>query len=379
MNDKTAEGLKKVAYKQQINYSDILIGIFHLEIILIFLQCFNTNSLKTYILFFLSVVALFIILKHSKISYLYSPYLFYFQLLLICGILNYLIIMEITFPNLGMYITYAILAFLLMNYRTNEKLTLLLYYMLTGYLYIKLAQGVDANLVFGHISRNGISAYLLFFITLYYIQCEKKKKKRNVLHVLFCLPVIFWAVGRSGILSFAVLTAGMMFEFICKTRNFFLKLLYVLLGGTAAAIIFYCFYDFIYYAVQHFIHFGFTSPRLDIIKTYITDAVMQLKTIFLGFNIQDNFFYEFYNYNLHNSFLVFHKNLGLMPLAYFLFMLIISVLQYIRRKNFFFITIIITLGIRSFTDTLAFQGIYDIIWLYIVFNITKKETRRYIL
>ena len=120
--------------------------------------------------------------------------------------------------------------------------------------------------------------------------------------------------------------------------------------------------------------YGNASIRTEIWKEYLHGVLSNVGNFLLGVKTSDGIYrwLSFYNGNTHNSFLMLHAKFGL--LAFVLLMILISVVirKAIKEKNYIMIIVLISASARMFFDWIAFPGLYDILFWYMLLYVFDR-------
>lgn len=242
--------------------------------------------------------------------------------------------------------------------------------------------------LFSTVSRNSVSAFLLLFILPLIIIFDKEKQKELYFYQLLIHAVLIFlnailAVGRGGILSTGFFLLGLLFYYfsglgIRKTVLDVVKEIVLIIVMFGVLAYFLSFPDRLSILFSRF--FERTNivlaeePRMIIYKQY-WEASNDIKSFFFGPNIEDIPLLNIYNSNPHNSFLNIHKNYGFVWLSIILWAVISDLFINLKRRNFLWIIYVLTIMIRSFTDSLAGGAMFDIIFFYIIMKTQYRSNR----
>ncbi|TCI91738.1 hypothetical protein [Tenacibaculum sp. M341] len=116
---------------------------------------------------------------------------------------------------------------------------------------------------------------------------------------------------------------------------------------------------------------GVDSPSRNIIKEAYLSNINNI-TFFTGYNYENNYWFQYYGLNPHNSFIRLHYFSGF---AFFIiiFLLLISFFNLIK-KNLFFAGLLITILLRSWTDSVIFLTLFD--YVLILLTIVAFNDKR---
>jgi hypothetical protein len=209
------------------------------------------------------------------------------------------------------------LAILLLNFDINYKLVKALYYFSLIFIAIRIIVAGGVSHIDIVASRNTIGIMVLIYFSLYAIASYVNKKKVTIFPVLFGLLITIIAIGRSGILTFVLLTMFFLFfEFKGnkqKIRNP-LKWVFVMMFGVILFLFFYNLMDtYFIESINNFKGRGLESVRIQIWSDYLKKTSSSFAYILLGTPINGTLLLDIFSSNLHNSFFMLHAKYGLIP------------------------------------------------------------------
>lgn len=214
-------------------------------------------------------------------------------------------------------------------------------------------------------SYNYISGYLVLMLSLYCSYFVKLKDKiphgRINAIVVFLLCVLLF--GRSGIFLSLLLLLSVFVYNSNKTERMF----FIIFSVSLFFFVFY-FHEILFeFILQTKFSEGLESPRHSMIKEYF--SLLNVKTFLLGVNLFDMVTIEPYDYNPHNSFLLFHSNFG----VFGLFLLYILLLLMFSQNNLWLIIFIFIYFLRGFFDVIILPGILDFILFSIILMVNSNS------
>jgi hypothetical protein len=213
-------------------------------------------------------------------------------------------------------------------------------------------------------SANGISGLMIVLAGLYYAVAWAEGSPIRPFPAIVCLLVSALTLGRSGMAAAGLLLAGVAVEDLREERRVGRRmaksLAYV---GTALLLAFLVFprLEAISFVFERFSEFGVGSDARDRIWEAYGTSLQGLPTlighgreqIFAGFT------------NLHNSYILWHKSMGVMAIPLYL-LTILAVGRALRRDWMLFV-ILSTLLLRAFFDELLLPfRLYDFLFFYLV-------------
>jgi len=249
-------------------------------------------------------------------------------------------------------------------------------------LLLELNRSYNRYLLFGGISRNYISVFVLFSIALIYIGHEKNNKDCPFYIPIMYLIVCVYSVGRGGIYS-AIIFLGltiiknMFFEtklsMAGKIRNIVLVLVVM------AALFYLVYKNWDYISVTYLNRFlgrdysisSSDAGRIYMFKEYLNQCSSSLSSFIFG---ADATKISIDTTNLHNSYLQIHSEFGIIGLLAFVIGVAKAFKHLIINKKYDSIILLVTILFRSSIDWCYPGFIMDIVILYyIVLPIYKKQ------
>lgn len=236
-------------------------------------------------------------------------------------------------------------------------------------------KGIDPNFVFPSSSRNSFSWIAIFGSCLFYIGQQKKETQGNISIWPACCTFIisFWSLGRSGIISSAILLLGVIiYKFkTSKKRKMFLFILFILFAFSSYPFLKSQVISTNQVAMRFMDKNMIKDPRVEISSNYIK-SINSIPGILFGTKLSTINYMEKWAFNLHNSFLNFHSFMGIGSLI-LIMMIIIGMIRKVFQKNLLgFIGIALLLRIS--TDVGAFIGPMDFLLFYFLFSEVKDPS-----
>ena len=228
-------------------------------------------------------------------------------------------------------------------------------------------------------SENNISACLIFFILVAYLAQSPKKKLLNHIPTLFCLFVCLWTGSRGGSLAAIVLMVCVAAHNVLslkKGRTIALLKIFVAFVLVLAGVAIF-FSEYMTAFVEKMDQYGGKSVRTEIWAEYINASFESVGNFLLGVNTTDPTLemLSFYSGNPHNSFLILHANLGIIA-CFLIFALYIKVISKARKeKNAVIIIVLIAASARMFFDWIAFTGVFDVLFWYMLLYATDTKEK----
>lgn len=260
---------------------------------------------------------------------------------------------------------------LLLNFEISHKLARIIYYFVVAIIMIKIILAGGVNNLNTAGSRNTIGIILLISLSIYVIASFTEGTRVTVYPILIGLLVSLMAIGRSGILTFLLLTVLFLpFKFDgekYKNRNP-IKSFFVLFVVAIMLCISYNLLEFYFTEmILNFQNRGLESIRILIWSDYLKKTFTSARYIFFGTPISGTNLLDMFNENLHNSFLMLHAKYGFAPLMVVIILIIKALIHFIKTKNVLFFIILFVLIFRMQFDYTNFNAQLDIILFYFMF------------
>jgi hypothetical protein len=287
-----------------------------------------------------------------------------------CSIVNFFFSPNCRIQDLFLSMSYMGLALVPLYIKLSYKFYKLVLVSAITYFSALMYLDTDPNDVF-NVSRNFVSIFLLIIFGLHLISSIQNDKQPSLLLLFGCFFISVWAVGRGGILTFAVLV--ILYPLAVK-----LKLKYRLI-----ILIFYVFgslYVFNFYGdyvlkigFERFQSMGIQDSRTDINQDYINKSMNSFSNVFFGSQLMDIPSIAEVEGNPHNSFIRLHVYYGLFGFIFVIFILISTVIKLLIKSQYMLLYFMLALLIRSVTDSAAFHGPLDPLIFFCVFFAFKDR------
>lgn len=301
-----------------------------------------------------------------------------FNLSVVTLILSFSAALSGTITPFWLYILLApLFAYFIYNEQFSSKLIINFFYCVCAILILVFLK--DGN--FDHLwrmSRNYVSHLLIVYIALIFAIQYNQNERINVLPSVLGFFISVLATGRSGIIA-ALLVMLAVIMFTRSEQGRFkgsLPLIIIAAGVTVALNL-----NEMLEALSNITFFerfserGVKSPsRMIIIREYF--AHLNQKTILTGYNFTNNFWFQHYGLNPHNSFLRLHHYAGS---AFFVItpLLLISLIK-LTFQNKYLAVILFAILLRSYTDSTLFLTFYDFIpFIFIIFAFYNKSNNHF--
>lgn len=232
----------------------------------------------------------------------------------------------------------------LKNLKVFFTTTLILCLSLIAFLYYQMfvigTVNGDIFLQYG-LSKNYPGSMLVIFNCLWAVWKYLYYRKLPLLLPMLSTVMTFFLDGRSSLICMVLIT---IFCLVFRGKKL------TLIMAAVFAILVYYFRDLIvdYYELTSLASHGLETPRTDIWNTYFKN--LDFGSLLFGLDTQDLPGLKEYYGNPHNSFLSFHRRMGLLGLCILLYYVIKEFRILIKRKMFVVLTFNAILILRMFFD-----------------------------
>ena len=213
-------------------------------------------------------------------------------------------------------------------------------------------------------SANGISGLMIILCGLHYTVSRQEGAPIKVMPAVVCLLVSALTLGRSGMGAAAFLLAGVAIRNMVLERNRrLLAAKVVVFVGIALAVGFVVLprLELISFVFERFSEFGFGSEARDRIWEAYGESLGGAAAV-VGHGREDIF--AGYT-NVHNSYILWHKSMGLMAVPLYLLAALALVRALLRDWMLFLI--MASLLVRAFFDELILPfRLFDFLFFYLV-------------
>ncbi len=290
-------------------------------------------------------------------------------------------------PNLFLYsFLYMGMGVNMASHRHSDKYSEVLFYLVCGTILFRL-------LVLNHpirgflkdgVSYNFISVLVLLFLSYYSIERIQNEKPIPYLAAFLFAWISVLAYGRGGIVTglFFLISVTILGNLDEINRNKKKVFCIITVLTVVLVLVFVIFLNrptgnelFSKIFTKFYLKKDTEEPRLVIWSDYIRECCKSLLTIVFGTDPN----IVFRDGNLHNAFLQMYSCFGLVPMLIMLFSFINLTFYSIKKKNYYFLCVLLTVSLRSMTDKTAFQGYCEPLFYYMVFSMLNiKEKKRMI-
>lgn len=230
----------------------------------------------------------------------------------------------------------------------------------------------DKVVLYTNITRNYVSVFLLYALAIYIIYLERNSKRINLIYIIFAWLFSVSAIGRGGILTFSAVLGLFVIQrfFLNEKKEGVWKYIKILILFIAV----YVLLIFVAINLEHIIQTYFyrffngegltSTARVNFIENYFKQCSDSLVALFFGGNPEEAS--NIVN-NLHNSYLQFHSEFGLIGFVFLIVGCIYSVFYLYKNRKWQYLIVFIGILIRSLTDW-CFPGFpLDFALLFFIF------------
>ncbi|MDP2541105.1 hypothetical protein [Tenacibaculum discolor] len=278
------------------------------------------------------------------------------------------------------YLTSPVLSYFIFSNRFNTRYIVIPFYIFCSYLllYFLLHKNL-IGVLNGTVSENYVSVILIMNIVTLYIIKYRQKEVIPVLPALLAVMFSILAIGRAGILTtLLIFLLVLWLRFKSQTRLVKIAIIIAILTPIIVFTITNWYtITIIFENIEVFSKFskgGVSSPSRGIIqRAYLSN--INIITFFTGYNYEDNYWFQHYGLNPHNSYIRLHYFSGL---AFFIIIpvIVLSLIKLIR-KNIFFSGLFLSILLRSYTDSVLFLTLFDYVpALFIMTALLASETTK---
>lgn len=280
-------------------------------------------------------------------------------------------------PFVIFYLSTPLVSYFIFRKRFNSKILSIPYYCFSMYVLVYFLMHHNLLGVMGMVSENYVSVVLIMNIAVIYTVKFQQEENITVFPAVLALFISILAIGRAGILiTLTILLLVLWLRW--KDQNLSKKVLYAflfLLPFILSIILKWGFIVDTFNQIEVFEKFtksGVDSPARDIIKrTYLSN--MDWRTLLTGYDYRENFWFQHYGLNPHNSFIKLHHYSGV---AFFIIMpiLIVGLIRLIK-KNILLAGLLFVVLLRSWTDSILFLSLFDIVPIVLLLHAFYDKKR----
>ena len=345
--------------------------------LLLFYQYLTSSTLVEYTVYGLSIVYLSLGLKFllKKDNFILYRIIFLGTIITCIRALTYETFGVIVFAKI---LTNTIIGIVVFNNGLNKTCQLIfmsIVYSYVGYSYFVV--GTLPSEILSGYSHNHVSVILLYSTILFYLSnssSEIQQKKYSILPASICLLLCVFSLGRSGMISAAVLFIllfALKYQYPLFKGSILTKI-WVFAFLVASTFGFLNIFNY-FYQSGYFIKFEtrmFESERRSMV---ITDYFKNLDGINFLIGNNSSFFQKEFDIGAHNSYLAWHNFYGIAAVLLLAYTLLV-IIRFFRTDKYHLI-LLLPILIRSLTDTiLFFQGIMFGL-LFVILLVTSERQK----
>ncbi len=242
-------------------------------------------------------------------------------------------------------------------------------YSIICFFIIQIIKGVDPNEIFD-VSRNYISVLLLIGLGYHFISCFQNDKNPSFFILIVSLAISIWATGRGGIITFSFLLVCYSFIVNVKTKYKLLIIILILIICLAAYIYLY---DLLFeFGLGRFENMGLEGERSTMNSDYLHNCLSSIRYFLFGCPYVEIPSIVEVDLNPHNSLIRLHVYYGIVGFVVVVFLILTSILNFIYNKYLLYLFLLLSLILRSFTDSVAFHGSFDPLIYFLLFYSIKN-------
>lgn len=235
-----------------------------------------------------------------------------------------------------------------------------------------MVSGQNAKLLFDAYSKNHIYVNVLFAISLLLLILNHSNYRPyiNISLAILGMAVAVWTQSRSGIIA-AIVMLVLFSAYSLKYMKFKFRLVYIL------ALTIFCTQilkngQIIDSALEVFYRKSFSGDvRFSMVDYYIDNLNL---ISFLAGSKNDSLFNSFGIFNLHNSFLSIHANMGLYGIVLMLIYGVTLIKAYLKNNVIF--VVLIAIFLRAWSDTILMYY-FDFVILFAVIDVNMKVRKKH--
>lgn len=225
-------------------------------------------------------------------------------------------------------------------------------------------------------SRNNISTFVIFFISVMFLSQKDSDKSLAYIPALGIILISIWTNCRGGILAGAVCLGFVVFNnvFVVKKQRFSSVVKWIVLAVIAFYFTNKYFGQYILELTAKLDRYGNSSVRTEIWKDYWYGVTHRITYLLFGVPGSDSnlTYLHYYSGNTHNAFIMLHSKFGIVGFLFVVINTIRGMLLSVRKNEFVVFVAIITIIARSMFDWTGFPGLYDVIFWYLILYVMDK-------
>lgn len=252
-----------------------------------------------------------------------------------------------------------------LKHKLNYKIFLYFSLVIIFFFGIQMFSGLFPDEVFPRVSRNFISVLLLIGCSYHFISSYQNERRPLFLIIMSTLILSIWATGRAGIISAAILL--LFYPITLKVKNSY-KVFFIIIIILLSIFLYFFFENLLYdFGLGRFKAMGLDSDRNTINADYFKASFNSFRNLIFGAPFKSIPSIIEVELNPHNAFIRLHAFYGLFAFVIIIIMIISSFIGFLKNKNYLFISLFLSLLIRSYLDSTAFHGPLDPILYFLIF------------
>lgn len=264
----------------------------------------------------------------------------------------------------------------------STKMTSLIFFVYCAITVFLIFQRGGADYLGGTSSRNSVSVFVVLFLIMHLIAAFQNKKSVPIYYGLIAFVTCFAAIGRSGIIiSVVIICIFCLIRF--ENGQSYIRNIKIFAWTILIIVVFYQVImrlepELIDNAIGNLMWRGLESKRTIMWSDYLSKSFSSFGNVIFGAKISGTQLLDFYNSNLHNSFLMLHAKYGAFVFLIVVVLMIKSLFYYYKEKNYFYFSSLVLCIIRMNFDYTNFNGILDtilvVLLLYPLYS--KQQIKR---
>ena len=346
------------------NVSVFLVCLYFLSIFFLYTRASSDD--KFFLLLTMLLGGIVFILEMSHMQKRLLPAYLVFSLVVFSYCLSAMVLQTMIVRDIAMMLSNAGIVLALLRRRLHPAVMYCFFFSLSIFFLYHMVHGSDVALIFGTSSRNAISFIMITACVLLYVSLYESHKNIPVFPAFITLFFSIWAIGRSGIVSSAILFLGVLILGFHRIR-FKLCLLTVCLlvavGSRLQEVVSFLMDMSVFF--YRFERAGLYSvERAEVIKHYL--SLIDAKMMLFGYAVREDPFMAALNYNLHNSFLSLHSQIGIASVA-IVFVILLGLTRALINNKLYALCILV-ISVRIFTDDTMFFYAFDFVLFFLVLS-----------
>ncbi len=252
----------------------------------------------------------------------------------------------------------------------NLRIVAIVFWILIIYMLMYSVSGNASTLFVG--SRNYVNVCAIFITIVYTFLVYTQEKKIVIVPSILTFLLCVFANGRGGLVSSLVLLVGLILVRLHEVKKKNLRYVSV-----------FCVILVAIFAYQYVLNIYETSYVFERVRDKGLDDNarsmlwidyldhLDFSNILFGYDYSDNFLFQAFRSNPHNSYIKMHSIAGiffLIPISLFVYSVVFSII----KKKWFYVVLVGCMLLRAYTDTIL-MNYYDFILYATCFLSLKNE------